>query len=239
MSEHEHEHDHEPEPVETVEPVEADEDDAADEDEAEPEAEAEPVAPGLTPEEIEKRYAKAEKATVAYAKRIGDALGELADELTPCPLCPDVHKGFVNIADAGRVPEQVKDVVMLFLGFATAEQFAASQDHRQCSACEGLGKVKSGSRVAQWEALTCPACKGYGFVPPPGSERAPVDIGGTVLPLHAPDAPAGGGADRDPSGEPRLLPDGRENPNFGKWPQFKVAVPPWGATAGLVAQDAG
>jgi hypothetical protein len=239
MSEHEHEPERDPDWIAPTMPDPGEDGEAAEDDEPEAEAEAEPVAQGLTPEEVEKRYAKAERATVAYAKRIGEALGDLADDLTPCPLCPDVHKGFVNVSDAGRVPDPVKDVVMLYLGFATEAEYVPSPSHHVCTACEGLGKVKSGSRVAQWEALTCPACKGYGFVPPPGAENV-VDVSGaTVLPLHGPDSPAGGGTDRDPSGEPRLLPDGRENPNFGKWPQFKVSVPPWGSTAGLVAQDAG
>ena len=35
--------------------------------------------------------------------------------------------------------------------------------------------------------------------------------------------------------EPRILPDGRQNPNFGKWPQYKIQVAPYGVTAGLNA----
>jgi hypothetical protein len=37
--------------------------------------------------------------------------------------------------------------------------------------------------------------------------------------------------------EPRILPDGRENPNFGKMPNRKIPVEPWGVTAGLNAMS--
>jgi hypothetical protein len=38
--------------------------------------------------------------------------------------------------------------------------------------------------------------------------------------------------------EPRILPDGRENPNYGMMPHRKMLVEPWGVTAGLRAEPA-
>jgi hypothetical protein len=208
------------------------------EPEPEPEPEQAPAPQGPTEKELEARFKKADQAMATYARRIGDIYGDDAVNLIECPLCPSMHKGFLNKYDAGRVPKEEMNATMMFLGYAQEAEYKQSARFHTCDACGGLGKVKSGSRVAQWETLTCQVCRGYGYEPPPG------DLGNglvTAAPLAPAEhiEPSGAGVpDVDPSGEPRLLPDGRENPNYGKWPQYKIRVEPWGVTANLTAQDA-
>ena len=40
----------------------------------------------------------------------------------------------------------------------------------------------------------------------------------------------------DEWGEPMILPDGRENPNYGRMPHRKMLVEPYGVTANLRAE---
>ena len=204
----------------------------------EPEPEPEPAQAAVDDRVMEKRYAAAGKAATAYARKIGDIFEEQAVDLTPCPLCPDVHKGFVNIHDAGRVPEEISRAAMLFLGFAREQEYEPDPTTRECPECVGYGLVRTGSRVVNNETRQCQKCRGFGFVPPPDTgangarsldtSLAPVGEHGTPLNQD----------ERDPWGDAKLLPDGRLNPNYGKMPQFKVPVAPWGVTAGLTAQDA-
>lgn len=221
-----------------AEPEPDTEPDTEPEPDAEPDAEPAPPPPPPTDEAMERRFKAAEKEVTRYTKRIGDVFEEHALDLAPCPLCPDIHKGFVNIHDAGRVPEPIIDTVKVFLGFAREQDYEQDEETRECPKCHGKGKTKTGSHVPNNETRKCPSCHGYGYLPPPdgvsnGTGTIPVEhapIGERAAPVAAEDV--------DLSGEPRILPDGRENPNYGKWPQYKIKVAPWGDTANLTAQDA-
>lgn len=176
---------------------------------------------GLSLKEVEARFGKTEKAGVTYSKKVLDTLGELAESLSPCPLCPDVHKGFIDLNDAGRIPDELVAVVQAFLGVQREADYNASPTTHTCDACGGLGKVKSGSRVPNYVTLTCSPCQGTGFVPPPGGSSPGLAVvpGGASTPDGEQfTAPA---TDSDPWGSPRLLENGVENPNYGKMPQFK------------------
>jgi hypothetical protein len=209
-----------------------------DDDAAEPEPEPEPVAQGITPEQHEARLKKLDTSFATYSRRVQDVLGEDADDLTPCPLCLDVPRGFVYTWQAGRVPEEQADVVKLFLGLARPVDYPETSRFRACRECQGLGKVATGSKVPQHETITCPGCNGYGYEgETPRAQAAPTNgsegmTGPTVYtePTSPPDV--------DMWKQPRLLPDGRENPNWGRTPDLWQPVEPWGDTRGLTAQDA-
>lgn len=213
-------------------------DDGGREPEDEPVGEEAPQARILSDVEREKRFKAADKAVATYARRIGDIYGADADDLAECPLCPSIHKGFVNVQDAGLVPDAVKSTVMTFLGYAREREYAQAPNVHACESCEALGKVATGSQVAGKETITCPRCNGYGYYPPPGAPQNGADLSHGGPHVEEFTASGAGVPDTDPAGEPRILPDGRENPNYGKWPQYKIAVEPWGKTAGLMAQDA-
>lgn len=228
----------EPEPTPEPEP-EPDDEEAEEAEQAAP-AEPEQAEPeAVTPEEYEKRAKATERALAAYSKKITEIWAEDGLHLIPCPLCTfGATQGFVDERDAGRIPDEVVKLALSFLGRAAATDYEDDQEHRECPRCKGLGKVKTGSRVPQWETLTCSACQGTGMSPPPqGLSGQPATAPLAVVQDNGqqPDAQY---ADADEWGEPRLLPDGRDNPNFGKMPHRKIEVAPWGVTAGLSAQDA-
>ena len=202
-----------------------------------PEPEPEPEEPP-TDQVMEDNYRKIQSAAKSYSTSVGRIMGDHAIDLLICPLCgPSATPAFVNKHDAGRVPDEVKSVVLAFLGFSQEQDYEHDPTTETCRVCSGKGLTATGSKVINNETRTCANCAGYGYYPPPG---AGTPSNGSVDVLHAPvgqtlaalDAP-----EVDISGEPRILPDGRPNPNYGLWPQYKVQVPPWGVTAGLTAQD--
>lgn len=184
-----------------------------------PEAEGAP-APPLTDMEAEKRAATAEKRWATFAKTISSIYEEEGQYLYECPLCPSQHKGFVDIRFAGMVPDDLQQAVTSYMRGAEQVAYHDDPDTRQCGRCGGLGKTRTGSQVPANDLITCQACKGYGYVPPPvpggngyveaANLEVPVGVG--VGPLVVEDA--------DTWGHPRYLPDGQENPNYGKMPQY-------------------
>lgn len=238
MSEHEIEHE---------EPTEQEGEEFAAEEEAEeaetegaPEPEPEPEPHGqVEDEQMEERAKKIGRSFGTYSRKVQEVMEEEALELLPCPLCPEMHPGFVHKADAGRVPEDVKEVVLMYLGFQREQDYEPDPQTQTCRTCKGKGKTSTGSFVAGKETRACPTCKGSGaegldvaLVPATGN-------GHTDVPFTL-DAPNEAGVvDADNWGEPRILPDGRENPNFGRQPQFKVLVEPYGVTANLTAVSEG
>lgn len=232
-----------PEPGEAPEPEEGtphepgEEPEHGDEPEPEPEPEPEAEVEGLTPEALDRRASQIEQAFKRFASKVSELYGDEAVRLLPCPLCPDQHKGFVHLDFAGRVPQEVVDATKLYLGIAREQDYESDPGTNACQVCAGKGKVKTGSTVPGHEVRTCPSCKGYGYSPPPtatqttnGAESMPVSAEAVTEALQSQE-------DVDEWGEPRILPDGRENPNFGKMPNRKVLVEPYGITANLTALD--
>lgn len=215
MSETEFEDAPEAEPDENEpDEVEVDEDD-------DDEVAAEPESAEVTPEQMEQRLGKIARSFKTYTGNVTRILEEQATEIVECPLCAGVVPGFVLIEGAGRVDEQTKQAVNAYLGIVQEADYRAAANVRTCGVCEGLGKVRSGSRVAQYTLLTCDRCNGFGFEPPPGPRQNGVAEPQAVLAAVSASGPDLPPDDTDPLGSPRLLPDGTLNPNYGKFPQFK------------------
>ena len=233
--------DTQPEPVEPVEPRVDDDPDQTEVDEPDtptPETEPEPE-PEPPVDEDRAKVAKAiDTRFTSYRKAVEDKLGDEVTDWLLCPLCASgMAPGFVNRHDLGRVPDEVQNNVQMYLGYARETEYPAARGINVCDGCDGLGKVSTGSRVAEHMTITCPTCKGYGYTPPPGfTTSAPATNGhseaATAEALADLDTP-----ERDNWGEPRVLPDGTLNGNFGKMPQFKQVHPVYGVTANLTPEE--
>lgn len=224
---------------ETDEPGEGDEPEQGDEADEEDAPAAPPAPPpGPTPESLEKRARSAETRFATYARGVRSLYEDEAENLLDCPLCPTFHKGMIDARFAGHLPEDVVDAVKFYLGFAREQEYAADPGTSACSTCQGKGKTKTGSTVPGQETRTCQACRGYGYTPPPTTTQTSTNgVTNTSVDQIA-EAVLQTSEDRDEWGEPRILPDGRENPNFGKMPNRKIPVEPYGVTANLSPMDA-
>lgn len=214
------------------EPADDDEPGAADDDVV-VEQEPEPTQnAGPSVEAIHKLGRKFE----TYAKAVGDTYEEEGQYLYPCPLCPDNHKGFVDLRAAGQVPGEIAAEVHSFLTGSAVGNFEQDPGTKTCPVCAGKTEVKTGAISGRYITRTCPNCKGFGFMPPPGDEAGAqgAPMNGTVQADALLDL--GPQPDVDEWGEPRLLPDGTVNSNFGMMPNRKTIHPVYGVTANLTQQ---
>lgn len=233
-----------PEPPETPapEPAEAPEPDAEPNAEPEPdedeEADETPTPAGPSPEEIEARVKTVGRSFATYSRKVFETYDDQAHDLVECLLCPDMHKGFLNVNDAGRVPKEIVENVQTFLGIAREREYSQLPGFQTCTTCGGEGKGATGSHVPGKSVATCPDCRGDGYrgpraASPNGHAEQDETLSGPLV--HGIEPLPG---DRDEWDQPRILPDGRENPNYGRTPKYWVDVAPWGETRGLTAQDA-
>jgi rubrerythrin len=212
----------EPEP-ETDEPGVSDDEaaEAEEAEQAEQEPPDEPVARSENELQLERRRVTAEKKWAQHEKRVREIYAEESEYLYPCPLCPDQHRGLIDIRFAGMVPDELADAVYAYVRGSEQVKYRQAQNVAECPVCGGNGKVLSGSKVAGKDLITCVSCKGFGYVPPPSMDRngnveealVPVAVGGEGEPVS--------NEDIDIWGSPHWLADGQENSNYGKMPQYK------------------
>jgi hypothetical protein len=232
-----------PEP-DTGDELEDEEEEQAEPSEPEPEEELEAEGEvSLSMEEGERASKEAEKYWKTAGPNILSKWGAYGQKyFFECPLCPTQHKGFIDQNLLGRIPDQQQTLVKRVLGITAEIEYVQDEETRTCPRCEGYGQTSTGSKVPTQLKHTCSLCAGYGFVPPPSGTAHPSPSGALpdngTSPVLAPPVDDFGKPDVDNWQEPRILPDGRENPNYGRQPSFKVLVDPWGITAGLGAQDA-
>lgn len=214
-----------------------DEDGAPDEDapDTQPEPEPEPVDdPGPSPEAL----IKLGRSFDNYGKNVASTYGDDFAALLECPLCPGNHKGFVDLRYAGQVPREIESEVYAYLTASNVGTLEQDPGTHACSVCKGKTMVRTGAIAGQYVTVTCPNCKGYGYMPPPGTPPAAATQNGNgempVVPLEQ----TGPSEDVDEWGEPRTLPDGTVNSNFGMMPNRKTIHPVYGVTANLTRAEA-
>ena len=200
-----------------ADPEQGDEPEQGDGDEPEPNAEFQ----GPSVEEIEKMSKRLDGEATRHRNRISEIMGEMAQVLVPCELCDPQTAGFHLPADSLQPENDLEARLVEVLKTPSAPEYLLAGHVRRCAACDGWGAVLSGSRVAGKERVKCPTCGGQGFqgqgvVPEQANTSngvVAVEIPDDAKPLVTDDA--------DVWGSPRLLPDGQENPNYGKMPQYK------------------
>jgi len=203
------------------------EDDDDDEDEEEPADEPEPLPLEASSQaEIEGKMKKLATSAQTWRRRIADVLGEDAQHLVPCELCEPDMPGFHWPAALDMPRDETHLRLLEVLRSPAAPDYVADPRHRQCDACQGWGKVKTGSKVPGQEIGTCGPCIGFGFVPPPCVNVATGEIDASADGPAASPADFGPPADTDPWGSPRQMPDGQLNPNYGRMPQYKDTTLP-------------
>lgn len=176
-----------------------------------------------TEREMEEKFKKLGKAADTWIAKVPALLGDDAQAFVRCELClPDVP-GFHLPPEMMEASSDEHARLIEVLRTPSSPEYVQSSAFRTCGECEGWGMVTTGSKVPGKERATCATCKGYGYVPPPGANVAAgaVPAGDNGQAHELPDGPLL--EDADAWGSPRILADGRENPNYGKMPQYKDA----------------
>lgn len=201
-----------PAPVE--EPVPTEEPEPVPEEPEAPEGPEEPVQPpgeAVSEADIERGMEKLEREATRHRNRLSEIMGEEAQLLQPCPACDERFAGW-----RWPVPPEPDELqaILVALGVAEDLEYAESTTAVPCDVCKALGRVLTGSRVAEHRTMLCPACEGAGYrvqatepqTPPAG--EAPQLVAPAPEPAH--ESPP----DVDPWDRPRGHPDFGRLPNY-------------------------
>ena len=192
-------------------------------EEPEPEAAPESEQPsGMSIEELEKVRGQLDRSATTWRNRVSQLLGEEAQFLVPCELCDPMIPGFHWPAEMVTPTNDVQARLLEVVQAPSAPSYEEDPYTRLCTTCNGYGKTKTRSLVPGKTERVCPTCKGLGFQAldaPPVAQAANGDVseGQYDLPHEEPLIVD----DKDSWGSPKLLPDGQENPNWGRMPQYK------------------
>lgn len=183
--------------------------------------EPEPEARGLTEAEIEKQYKALEREQTRHTANVSKIMGDEAVELIVCPLCEPELGGFLRMESLDHPRDEMHEAMIGVLKKPPQVEYRNAPHAVTCIDCDGLGKVLSGSRVAGQELIVCPICKGSGYRVAGESEARGLGItpASEYVPSGLPHEPLE--EERDEFGSPAVLPDGRENPNYGKTMRHK------------------
>src|SRR5438132_442011 len=114
--------------------------------------------------ELEKMFKRVETANAAYAKKLGDIMGEEATVLQECPLCAAPFLGFIFPPAMKPVSAEVKAKVLTAVGEEVSQVSERDRYARQCDSCKAMGQTLSGSRTNRDRTLTCYECQGRGWI---------------------------------------------------------------------------
>jgi hypothetical protein len=167
--------------------------------------------------ELEKMFAKVERANATYSRRLGEIMGEEAAVLERCPRCTEPFLGFIFPPLMKPVTAEQKAAVLVSVGEAAEDELEQDPYARQCDICKGKGYTKTGAVLNRERRIACLACKGRGWLAV-GDERRVAQqavtvtdgTNGAVTPTEQP-------PDLDPWGR------GPEHPDYGRMPQFVTA----------------
>lgn len=178
--------------------------DVTEDPEAERQAVPQPASSVGDPDAFEKALKKLDAEKNRHTSRISEIMGDDALGLVPCELCWVAAPGF----RWDRAPdEQTAAAVRVAIGMPDVSNFRASHTEAVCDNCGGLGKVRTGSSVPQFETAICDACAGKGYV---GTRpRVNADQATAAAPLAENGAPPvyDDGIKRDMFGTPETDPD--------------------------------
>lgn len=230
----------EPAPTEPTEPTQPDEEPAQPEQADEPAPSPPEPQSGATQEEWEARFSKSEQRFKTYERAVFGIFEDDAHDLIDCPLCLGPVRGFIDKNALGHFPPEQVALVKQVIGITAEMEYPASSKYHTCTECDGTGRVTTGSKVAGQENIGCGECNERGWIGPEVAVAATNGhVENTATNANPPAPPSDlSTPDPDEFNQPRVLPDGRLNPNYGRRPNFWIEVPPWGSTQGLTAQDA-
>jgi hypothetical protein len=210
----------EAEPTEPTEPVIPPEEPEP-EPEPEPTEPVEPPPPAVDEASMEKFFKGLSTRTATLDRWIEGELGENYADLSACPLCSDAIVGHIYPPEWVTPTSDLQARLLDVLKTPSAPEYREAPNVRQCGTCAGWGSVLSGSHVPGKDRVLCPTCSGNGFQGDIATVSTPQATNGEVSFELPPDNRPLVTDDTDIWGTPKVLPDGQENPNWGRSPQYK------------------
>jgi hypothetical protein len=191
-------------------------------EEPEPEQPEAPPAPeGMSIEELEKVRTKLDTSANTWRRRVNDLLGDEADMLVACELCDPLLPGFHFPAELEAPRDELHARLLDVLRAPAAPEYRPDPFTVECGTCGGWGKTLTKGHVAGKTERVCPTCKGLGFQSPDTPAADPSNGATANVAFDLPNEEPLVSDGTDVWGSPKLLPDGQENPNYGKMPQYK------------------
>jgi hypothetical protein len=143
----------------------------------------------LTEKALRKRDDLLDKENARHAKRVGEIMEDGAGDLIPCPVCMDGISGWIYAPEAQQLSDEAVLRLRQLIGLSGLEGVPQAAFATRCPDCDGLGEVKTGSRVVGYETTTCERCLKSGWIRIGGSaanghgelEAEPVVTGPTVF----------------------------------------------------------
>jgi hypothetical protein len=209
-------------PAEEPQEPETPEEGAEPEDEQEePQEPAPEPTGGMSERQLEEVRRKLERSATTWRNRVSELLWDEASYLVACELCDPIIPGFHFPAEVEQPRDAVHERLLEVLRTPGEPEYLPDPNTRECGVCGGLGKTLTKGKVPGKTQRVCRVCKGQGYLSNDPADQftgnGAVDEPGFDLPN---DEPLVSG-DADIWGSPRLLPDGMDNPNYGKMPQYK------------------
>lgn len=172
------------------------------------------LATAQTERELEKRQRALEREAERHEKRVRELLGDDAAGLIKCEACPPALSGY-HFGPEDYPPGSSERALYEMLSSGDASMMRHPEWLETCSECNGFGQVLTGARTDHTRQLTCPICKGAGYIdtrrdsPPPLTVAANGVEPGAAAPIATPTEP-----NADMWGRPLF------HPNFGKFPIY-------------------
>jgi hypothetical protein len=133
-----------------------------DDDDDELEAETAPEPEPVTEARIREIQKKANAEDERHEKRLRAIMGDLFDGYEACPLC--LSSGFLMPFPPGTFDAEQKAAVDAAMGESGPSETAVHQTKQRCAACDGWGKLYTGSRNDAYAYDSCLVCNGSGTV---------------------------------------------------------------------------
>jgi hypothetical protein len=216
-----------PEEIEAEEPAEPGE---PSEPPSEPESDVQPEAPQAMNElDFERAAKKLDGAAKRWRAQVAEFVEMTGQSLIANETDLDFCPGYVFHPQVKPLDEEQAQFARVLLGDPIEPAFVQDRDSHACEDCDGWGRVKTGSKVAQQNVIRCRRCNGYGYISShPYEQETPIALNGGGEPANV-ILTEQEQSDADAWGTPRSHPD------WGKSPQYRA--PGW--QAALEAYKAG
>lgn len=131
-----------------------------------PELPEEPEQPqALTEAQIDSMWKSLEREGQRHAREVEKRAGPMYADLVPCPLCAAGSPASGFIFPVLPEPDNTlrRQAIDEALGGAAGPDYKQDPGRERCASCEGLGMLKTDSRVPDQVALPCRNCGGKGW----------------------------------------------------------------------------